>query len=59
MIVSVFIEPHERAEALEAYKERLSVNDVEIIDDAPEGAIVKVDFRTYPLPNRITIIEEG
>lgn len=34
-MIGVWIEPHERHEAVEAYRDRLSVAQVEAIEDAP------------------------
>lgn len=40
MNIQVVIEPHERHEALEAYKDWLAPDQLEQIDDAPEGALI-------------------
>ena len=44
MIASVFIEPHERHEAVEAYRDKLSPAQIEQIEEAPEGAVIKLQF---------------
>lgn len=59
MIAAVFIEPHERAEALEAYKDRLTPEQVEQIDDAPETAIIQLRFGIDAAGTVVTVIEEG
>jgi hypothetical protein len=59
MIASVFIEPHERFEAVEAYKDRLTPEQIEEVTEAPDGAIVQLRFGTDMAGTQITIIEEG
>ena len=55
----VFIEPHERYEAAEAYKDRLTPEQIEEITEAPEGAIVQLNFGVGIEGTRVLIIEEG
>lgn len=59
MMMAVFIEPHERAEALEVYRQWLTTEQEEEIKDAPEGAIIKLSRDIGQLGTRITVIEEG
>ena len=59
MIATVFVEPHERGEALEAYKDRLSKEQVAKIEDAPESAIIKLSFGMDQPGTFVEIIEEG
>ncbi len=40
MNIRVFIEPHERHEAMEAYRQWLTVEQESEIDDAPDSAII-------------------
>lgn len=57
IIATVFIEPHERAEAIEAYKDRLTTDQVDEIKDAPDGALIRLSVGRGQLD--LTIIEEG
>jgi hypothetical protein len=59
MIATIFIEPHERYEALEVYKDRLSANQIEEIEDAPESAIIQLRWGFKDGGASVTIIEEG
>ncbi len=59
MAMCVFIQPHERGEAIEAYKDWLTPEQIDEIDEAPETALVKIT-RDFNHPGtKITIIEEG
>ena len=57
MNITVFIEPHERFEALQAYSARLSDVQRDQIEDAPETAIIRLQL--WPGKSNVTIIEEG
>lgn len=59
MIATVFIEPHERFEAIEAYKDRLTAEQIEEVTEAPDGAIVQLRFGVGMAGTQITVIEEG
>jgi hypothetical protein len=59
MMMTVFIEPHERYEAVEAYRQRLTLAQIEEVKDAPEGAIVQLNFGIGIDGTRVIIIEEG
>jgi hypothetical protein len=59
MMASIFIMPHERGEALEAYRDRLTEAQVDEIDEAPETAIIKLDFGVGAPGTLVTVIEEG
>lgn len=59
MIASVFIVPHERFEAIEAYRDRLTPEQIEEIKDAPDEAIVQLNFNINSQETQILIIEEG
>lgn len=59
MIAAVFIEPHERSEAIQAYKDRLTSDQIERIEDAPEGALIRLIFGVGVTGTTMTIIEEG
>lgn len=57
MIAAVFIEPHERYEALEAYKDRLSQDQIEQIEEAPESALIRLEIGGEQ--TIVTVILEG
>ena len=59
MMASVFIEPHERAEAIDAYRDRLTAEQVTQIEEAPDGAIVNLQFGIGQAGTSVQIIEEG
>lgn len=59
MMAAVFIEPHERGDAVDAYKDRLTLDQIDEIYDAPDGAIIKLSFGVAVPGTQITIIEEG
>jgi len=42
MTVNIWIEPHERGEAIEAYKDWLSIDQIEEIENAAEGALIQL-----------------
>ena len=55
----VSIEPHERYEAVEAYRQRLTQAQIEEVTNAPEGAIVQLNFGVGIDGTKVVIIEEG
>lgn len=57
MIMDVYIEPHERHEALEAYRQWLSPQQESEIEDAPESAIIRLS--RVRDTTTVTVIEEG
>lgn len=59
MMAAIFIEPHERYEAAEAYKDRLTSEQIETIIEAPDGALIQLSFGLNTEGTKITIIEEG
>lgn len=59
MMAAIFIEPTERYEALQAYKDKLTDEQIEQIADAPDGAIVRLEFGIGEAGTRVTIIPEG
>jgi len=59
MMASVFIEPHERFEAIEVYKDRLTAEQVNEIEGAPENAIILLRFGIGHDGTGLTVIEEG
>jgi len=59
MIAAVFIEPHERFEAIEAYRDRLTPEQIDEVAEAPDGAIVQLKFGIGMAGTQVTIIEEG
>lgn len=56
MQFNVFVEPHERAEAIEAYGDWLSANDIFAINDAPEDAPIQL-VRTC-CGTRVVVLEK-
>ncbi len=44
MLISVFIEPHERHEAIEAYHDRLTDEQIAQIFDAPDRCRIHLQF---------------
>lgn len=44
MTGAIFIEPHERREAIEAYRDWLTNEQIDKIDEAPESALVQLVF---------------
>ena len=58
IVASVFIEPHERFEALEVYRDRLTPSQVDEIEEAPESAIIRLILVTDQT-TVVQIIEEG
>ncbi len=59
MMAAVYIEPHERFEAIEAYRDRLSLEQVEAIKDAPDEALIELRFGIGDSITQLRIIEEG
>jgi hypothetical protein len=57
IIADVYIEPNERYEAVEAYKDRLSETQIETILEAPEGALIRIQMDGQRA--QVQIIEEG
>lgn len=57
MIFDIFIEPHERYEAVEAYADRLSPTQIETITDAPETALIRLQISDSS--TQVLVIEEG
>lgn len=58
MIFTIFIAPHERAEAIEAYRERLTEAQIATILDAPESATIQFSFCTVNGTATIQIHED-
>ena len=58
-MATVFIEPHERYEAIEAYKDRLRLDQIEQIEEAPETALISVQFGIGEARTVVTVIQEG
>lgn len=59
MIIDVYIQPHERHEAIDAYGDRLTAGQMDEINDAPESAIVRLSIGVGRPGVTITVIEEG
>lgn len=58
MTAVVFIEPHERGEALMTYSDRLTPEQVEQIEEAPEGALIRLSLGGGTV-GEVLVIEEG
>lgn len=58
MQTAVWIEPHERFEAVEAYRDRLSPAQIDEITEAPEGALIRLTLGTH-VPTQVLVVEEG
>lgn len=56
---SIFIEPHERHEAVEAYRDKLTQAQIGEISDAPETAIINLRFGVGSAGTKIVVLEEG
>ena len=44
MNFTIYIEPHERHEALDAYRDRLTQDQIDEIADADDGARIKLEI---------------
>lgn len=42
MVISIYVAPHERSEAIEAYRDRLTSENVEAIRNAPDGLTIHI-----------------
>lgn len=57
MITRVFIEPHERQEAVDAYREVLTAEQIAEILDAPDEALLSLKIDA--LGAQVVVIPEG
>lgn len=57
MQIEVWIEPHERGEALEAYRQWLSVEQAVEIDQAPAESMIRI--RRIGGNTTVLVVEEG
>lgn len=57
--VAVYITPDERGEGIQAYADKLSQEQLDEIEEAPESAIIKIAFDWGGGPSVVTVIEEG
>ena len=55
----IFIEPHERFEAVEVYKDKLTAEQIDVIYDAPENALIELRARRETEMYEVMVIEEG
>jgi hypothetical protein len=60
-VIAIWIEPHERSEATDAYRDRLSAEQIKQIEDAEDGALIQLQMNICgdPTINRVLIIPEG
>lgn len=56
---NIFIMPHERHEAIEAYSDRLTQAQIDQIEDAPDEALISLKFNIGAPGWEVTIVEEG
>lgn len=59
MMATVFIEQHERFDAVEAYRERLTPEQIDTILQADDSAIIRLDLGIGVVGAQVMIIEEG
>jgi hypothetical protein len=59
MMAVVFIEQHERFDAIEAYCDRLTPEQIAVIYDAPDSAIIELRFGVGAAGTQLLVIEEG
>lgn len=59
MNAMIFIQPHERGEAIEAYRDRLTQEQIDEIRDAPDEALVQLNFGITVPGAKVIVIEEG
>lgn len=59
MAMDIFVQPHERREAIDAYRDRLSPAQIQEIDDAPEEALVRISFGINQPGAVVLVIPEG
>ena len=57
MKIEIWVEPHERHEALDAYRDRLTDQQVEEIENAPDGAMFRLQL--WPGKASVLVVEEG
>lgn len=60
-MIAIWIEPHERQEAIDAYRQRLSDKQIEQIEEAPESALIQLQMNICGDPNisSVLVVEEG
>jgi hypothetical protein len=59
MQAAIYIEPHERFEAVNIYRDRLTDQQIEEIEEAPEGALIRISFGVGAPGTTVQIIPEG
>lgn len=59
MMASVFIEQHERFDAVQAYKDRLTPEQINTILDAPDSALIQIRFGVGSPATEVLVVEEG
>ncbi len=47
--IVVIVAPHERREAIETYRDRLTPNQIEAMLEAPDTEYVKLEFGTFSI----------
>lgn len=59
MMAVVFIEQHERFDAIEAYRDRLAPEQIDVILDADDNALIRLEFGVGTSGTKVMVIEEG
>lgn len=59
MMAVVFIEPHERSDAVEAYYSHLTGAQIAEIYNAPDDAIIELKFGVGSSGTQLLVIEKG
>lgn len=59
MMGAVFLEQHERFDAVETYKDRLTPEQIDTILDAPDSALIQIRFGLGSAGTEVMVIEEG
>lgn len=55
----IFLEQHERFEAIETYRDRLTPEQIDMILEAPDGDLIEIRFGVGAAGTQVSIIEEG
>ena len=55
----VFIEPGERLDAVEAYRDRLTPEQIDLILEADDSAIIRLGLGVGGSGTQVMVIEEG
>ena len=56
--IAVWIEPHERSDAVESFRDRLSPEQITEIFDADDAALIRITW-SHGQSAHVTVVEEG